>query len=83
MMRDERLRALNDPREIADAQLISLSQRRRKREPSRIRKRPQPLTNKHERRTGSVRNAKTLGDIEVEAEKIAMFVAHTNILTVI
>jgi hypothetical protein len=83
MMRDERLRALNDPRQIADAQLICLSQSRGKREPSRIGKRPQPITNKHERRTGTVRNAKTLGDIEVEAEKIATFVAHKNILTVI
>jgi hypothetical protein len=82
MMQDERLRALDDPREIADAQLICPSQSRGKREPSRIGQRPQTITHKHERRTGSVHNAKALGDIEVEAKEIATFVAPKNILTV-
>ena len=79
---DEILRALDDPAEIANAELLCLGQSAGQGEPGRIgegsraagRKLGQRLTSRRSRRI-------RLRGLEIETKQIAMIVSHANILT--
>jgi hypothetical protein len=83
MVGDERLRALRDPRKVTNTQLARLEQRRRQHQTSRIGQRAR-LPRRVFRLSGCEPFiAQPLGDLQVEAEKLAAILVHTNILTLV
>ena len=82
-MRNERLGPLDDPGEIADAELVRFEQGRRDGKPSWITKR----TGKRRPADRSIRPetllTKALGNWRVKAEQIAPIVGHPDILTTV
>src|SRR6185437_6603230 len=76
VMRDERLRAFDDPREIADAELVRFGERRRDHQTGRIAECSQPLANQQKRRARTVRLTQPLGHVEIEAQQVTTLVAH-------
>ncbi len=81
MVRDEVLRPLGDPGQIADAQLIRPGQRRRERQSRRIGKSMRPARGRLRYVSVETVRAETLRHVKVEAEKIAAVAGHLNILT--
>lgn len=74
MMRDEVLRALCDPREVADAQLVDIGERARERQPCGVRERvSSPRKHLGLGDTESV-PAKALGHLQVETQQAATIV---------
>jgi hypothetical protein len=74
-MRDEVLRALCDPGEIADAELVDRLERSRECQPRRIGERLGPLCLDTSDRWLEPGAANRLGPLEVEAEQIAAVLA--------
>jgi hypothetical protein len=83
MVRDEVLRALGDPREIADAQLAAIPEGGRQGEPRRVCERARSARQMRGLFHPKPVSAKLLRARKVEAEEIAPFVAHAVILTVV
>ena len=80
-MRDEVLGTLDDPGEVADAQLVGVEQRRGKRQARRI---GEPLCSRgrdFSRAGGETPLSEPLGRRKVEAEQIAAVFGHENIVT--
>src|SRR4051794_20422347 len=81
MMGDEVLGSLDDPGEVADAQLAAVSERGGDRQPGRITE----GLGSGRRRLGNLGRkpaaAQGLGAWEVEAQKVATLIAHNDILT--
>ena len=83
-MRHQRLRAAQDPSEVAAAQLLSGSERQEDPQPSRISESTSPLDRRRECSRIGESVAHTLRDIEIEAEKIAGVTScHAVILTTV
>ena len=82
-MRDERLRALDDPGEIANAELISLEQRRSDSEPSRIGKSTGKRRSVPCKGRLQTSLSEPLGNRKVEAKQVATIVSHDDILTIV
>ena len=80
VVRDEILRALHDPGEIADAEFAALKQRRRERQPCAIGECLGPLRCQLGVLDGQTRSAQLLRSREVDAEEVAD-VRHADILT--
>jgi len=81
-MRDEVLRALGDPGEVADTELVRPRERRRQCQPRWIGKSTRSLGRKPSYRRLEPRASDRLGLLQVEAEKIATVIArHEDILT--
>jgi hypothetical protein len=81
MMGDKRLRAFSDPGEVADTQLARLEQRRRQHQAGRIRQRARLPRRDIRAVECKPLLAQPLGDLQVQAEKVAAIVSQTNILT--
>ncbi len=84
MMRDEGLRAAEDPSEVAAAQLLSSSEREEHAQPGRIGESASSLDRLGERFRIRQFMAHTLGGVQIEAEKVARVVScHDAILTIV
>ena len=81
MVGDQGLAALDDPRQIADAQLVTLAQRQRERQSGRVRQRPGAGCKTLSIRGGEAVPAQRFRALKVQAEKIAVLVSHGIILT--
>ena len=82
-MRDEILRALRDPGEVADAELFSLTERRSEHEPGRVGERSGLACGALCLGKREPLQPEPLGDLEVEAEQLAAIGCHMDILTII
>ena len=80
-MRNEVLRALDDPAEIADAELVCLGQSAGERQARGVAERSCPTS----RELGSVRvepmTPDSLRRLEIQTEQVTMIYSHNNILT--
>ena len=84
MMRDEGLRAAEDPSEVAAAQLLSSSEREEHAQSGWICESASPLDRLGERFRIRQFMPHTLGRIQIEAEKFARVVScHDAILTIV
>src|SRR5207244_6303467 len=70
-----------DPGEVADAQLVRLAECRRQHQPGRIRQRACLARCDIRLFASKPVLAQSLGHLQVQAEKVAAIVSHTNILT--
>ena len=84
MMRDEGLRAAEDPSEVAAAELLSGSERQEDAQPSRIRESTSPIDSRRDCSRMGESVAHTLRGIEIEAEKVTGVAGcHAIILTTV
>ena len=81
MMRNKVLRSLNDPRDVADAQLLPVTESERDRQPRRIGERAESLRERRGLHVGDSVSSKFLGAPQVEAQEVAMVRSHDVILT--
>ena len=81
VVRDEILRPARDPREVANTELIRVRQRSREGEPGRVAE-PARALSRHAHLLVPLKRARPnrLGNVEVEAEEIALVVRHVVIL---
>jgi hypothetical protein len=82
-MRHERLRTLDDPGEITDAELVGLEKRRGEREPCGICQRAGQTGCEDGSVWLDALRPQTLGNGKVEAEQVAAVVDHPDILTIV
>ena len=82
-MRDERLRLLDNPGEIADAELGRLEQRRGESKPGWITEGTCQRCCTDRILSGEALLAEPLGDRQIEAEELAAIVGHPYILTIV
>ena len=81
VVRDEVLRPLDDPGQVADAQLIRLGKRRRERQPRRISKCTHSIRQLLRSCFIEPRRSELLSAGQIETEKIAAVARHDYILT--
>ena len=83
VMGNQRLRPLDDPREVADAKLARLGERRRQRQPGRVGKRVCPPGGK----LGSLDHepplAQLLSHVEIQTQQVTVIARHRNMLTAV
>jgi hypothetical protein len=75
------LGALDDPSEVAYAELVARAERDRNRQPGRISKRVETASERSCFPLGQSRRTKRLRIQQVEAEEIAAIVTHEDVLT--
>ena len=81
MVGDQGLAALDDPRQIADAQLATLAQRQRERQAGRVRQRPGAGRETLRIGGGEAVPAQLFRARKIQTKEITVFVSHRIILT--
>src|SRR5438876_6917789 len=81
MVRDEVLRALEHPGEIADAELATVTKRECERQPSRVRESSEWLREPLRRSLVDTCSTQRLGSRQIETKQFIVVLPHSDILT--